>query len=154
MIDAPYREFSEDIEIEVAPLFLPEKSDPIKNIYLFFYVIRITNHRKSKVQLIKRKWFIRSGDGFEQVVMGDGVVGQTPFIEPGESFSYSSYCPLGTPTGNMRGQYIFLDVNENTFNGTIPLFFLRSANHKDHQKETFEWIRNEILPEHMASLQL
>ena len=74
---------------------------------------------------MSRHWTIRDGSGNEEHVIGDGVIGKQPVIGPGESFSYTSGCPLSTPTGNMRGKYYMSGPNDEEFEVKIPLFFLR-----------------------------
>jgi ApaG protein len=112
------------VQIEVEPRFLPERSRP--DVYFFSYKIRISNAGNGPVRLMRRHWMITNGQGLTEEVIGDGVVGETPVIAPQSFFEYESFCPLPTPTGNMRGWYHFIDEKGEPFEARIPLFFLRS----------------------------
>lgn len=119
------------IEIEVVPTYLADHSDPIKKQYVFAYYIRIKNNGTQTVQLISRYWLITDGTQQTKEVRGAGVVGQTPILKPNETHEYTSFCPLSTPTGNMRGSYTFSALNEQgapieQFEAKIPLFFFRT----------------------------
>lgn len=122
-----YREMSNEIEIEVEPKYLPEHSSPDNEHFLFAYRVRITNLGEWDTQLISRHWIITDGKNEVREVRGLGVIGKNPVIPPGCSFEYSSYCPLGTPTGNMRGSYRMVDENGHQYDVKIPLFFLRDV---------------------------
>lgn len=124
-IHTPYREETNGILIEVAPLFMPEHSDEKESSYVYFYGVKMTNQRDEEVQLLARHWIIRDGSCRERVVYGEGVVGQTPHLRPGEVFKYHSYCPLKTQTGSMRGHYTFESATLGEFKVLVPLFFLR-----------------------------
>lgn len=121
-----YSAISDHIEVKVSPSFLPEKSNPQQNFFLYKYKIIIQNNGHGHVQLISRCWKIRNGTKKEEIIRGPGVVGQTPIFSPNSSFSYESFCPLNTPTGNMRGFFEFLDLEtKEKFQVEVPLFFLR-----------------------------
>lgn len=120
-----YDEFH-DIQIEVIPSFIAEKSAPQNDYYFYAYEVRIHNLSDGPVQLINRHWVIRDGSKRERYINGEGVIGQRPVIEAGESFEYQSFCPLSTPTGNMRGKYEFKTPSGKKFWATIPLFFFRT----------------------------
>lgn len=122
-----YQRRTKDIQIEVEPEFIPEQSSPLDGLYYFAYRIRITNCGSRCVQLLSRKWTIRDGTGQERCAQGAGVVGVQPHISAGEAFEYQSFCPLSTPTGNMRGEYEFIDAEGERFWGAVPLFFLRDT---------------------------
>jgi ApaG protein len=119
-----YSEKTNDIEITVTPAFVPEQSNPALEQFLFAYHVRIRNDGSERVQLLSRHWVITDGHQRIQEVEGDGVVGKQPVLGPGESFSYTSACPLTTPTGNMRGTYLMVS-GRGQFRVKIPLFFLR-----------------------------
>lgn len=124
-----YREITNGIQIEVEPEFIPEQSKPEQGYYFFNYRVRIQNLSDNQRQLINRFWVITDGSGKKEKVYGPGVVGKQPSLAPGESFEYSSFCPLPTPTGNMRGEYEMLDLTTGEkFRARIPLFFLRDIN--------------------------
>ena len=124
MIENTYREVTQNIEVEVIPIFVPDQAQ-FANQFLYTYNISITNNSDKGCKLIGRHWIIIDGDGNREDIQGEGVVGEQPFLEPGENYQYSSYCPLNTPTGNMRGSFFFLDEDRNEFEVKVPLFFLR-----------------------------
>lgn len=122
-----YSETTGQIRIEVEPRYVPEHSMPEHDRYVFTYTVKIKNLGNRPVQLISRHWIITDGRGRSEQVKGPGVVGQQPIIQPGETYTYSSFCPLQTPTGNMRGRYIMVDDRQREFEVAIPLFFLRDV---------------------------
>jgi ApaG protein len=122
-----YQEITSDVQVEALPRYVPEQSVPGRSYFFFAYRIKITNLSPAPIQLVSRKWLITDGHGKVQEVAGPGVVGQQPRIPPGESFAYESFCPLPTPTGNMRGSYVMLDEAGREYEVKIPLFFLRDA---------------------------
>lgn len=111
-------------DIDVKATYLPDQSQPERQHYFFSYTVKITNKGKERAQLTDRHWIITDGFGQVNEVKGPGVVGQQPHIEPGESFEYSSFCPLPTPTGSMRGFYKMSLDNGDSFNTEIPTFYL------------------------------
>lgn len=123
-----YREVTHDIEITVEPFYVPERSDPAVNQYLYGYHVTITNKGQTEAKLVSRHWIITDGHSRTEEVRGEGVVGAQPSLKPGESFEYTSACPLRTPTGNMRGNYHFVDHLGRRLAVRIPLFFLRHPN--------------------------
>lgn len=92
--------------------------------YFFSYHVTIQNHGERSVQLLKRRWVIKDATGKIQIVEGAGVVGEQPYILPGESFEYSSGCPLPTSYGQMHGWYRMVDSNGENFDAVIPAFEL------------------------------
>ncbi len=120
-----YRESTQDIEVEVVPEYLAAESAPQISQFVFAYHITITNKGESEVQLINRHWIITDGEGVVQEVKGEGVVGEQPRLGPGQTHKYSSFCPLSTPTGNMRGSFEMITQKGKKFDVQIPLFFLR-----------------------------
>jgi ApaG protein len=117
-----------DILIEVQTKFVPEQSHPEAQHYFFAYTIRVTNKGSKTTQLLSRHWVITDGWGRIEEVKGAGVVGQQPRIRPGETFEYSSFCPLPTPTGTMRGQYQMQNDSGEKFDTEIPAFYLIEPN--------------------------
>lgn len=124
-IDTPYVATTHEIEVKVAPFYDEERSLPDQNVFIFLYAVEFTNFGDQVVQLISRHWTIRNGRGQEQIVAGPGVVGEQPILKPNDRFYYTSQCPLDTPTGSMRGHYVFRLTDGREINVTIPLFFLR-----------------------------
>lgn len=124
-----YTEVTEDIKVEVIPTFVPSRSNISASYYFFAYTVLITNHSALPCQLLRRHWIIRDGRGNEEHIRGEGVVGEQPVIHPGETYKYTSACPLSTPTGNMRGSFHMKQVNGHDFSIVIPVFFLRLPVH-------------------------
>ncbi len=120
-----YSRSTDDIEVIVEPEFISKEYSGDHYYYIYSYTVSINNKSDKPCQLLSRHWVIRDGKGHEEHVIGDGVVGKQPIIRPGESFTYTSGCPLTTPTGNMRGKYYMLGPQNREFEIKIPLFFLR-----------------------------
>ena len=112
------------IRVRVQSRFLPEHSRPDRQQWIFGYTVEITNESDTPVQLISRHWIITDGNDVEQEVQGEGVVGEQPVIKPGESYQYSSFCPLGTAFGTMHGTYQMRPTNGKTYNAEIARFAL------------------------------
>ncbi len=121
-----YKEITQGIEITVEPSYLPQHSSPENSEFLFAYKVTIRNLSDTPAQLKSRHWGITDDHGEVEEVKGPGVVGEQPHLSPGESFEYSSFCPLKTPMGTMRGAYQMVDESGNPFEVTIPLFYLRN----------------------------
>lgn len=113
------------IEISVKTHYYSPQSDPKQNHYFFVYEITITNKSEFTVKLLKRHWDITDSSGEKRVVEGDGVVGETPTLEPGESFAYNSGCDFSSEIGKMSGYYIMQQLIDKTqFQVTIPEFIM------------------------------
>ncbi len=112
------------IRVEAEGVYLPERSAPEEGYYFFAYRIRIHNSGDAAARLIARHWVITDAAGRVQEVRGAGVVGEQPRLEPNESFSYSSFCPLPTPLGSMRGSYLMQRDDGSEFEASIPVFTL------------------------------
>ncbi len=112
------------IRVEVMSRHSPENSRPDE--WVFEYTVRITNLGRETVQLLSRHWII--SDALERIreIKGSGVVGEQPVLAPGASFKYSSWCPLKTPTGSMRGTYQMVKAGGNQFDIEIAPFALRA----------------------------
>ena len=121
-----YSERTHDIVVDVVPEFVSKEFSGDHYYYIYSYTVKVTNWRSTSCQLISRHWIIRDGKAHEEHVIGDGVVGKQPIILPGDSFSYTSGCPLITATGNMRGKFYMTGPTEEEFEVRIPLFFLRT----------------------------
>ena len=113
-----------ELSVVVEPHFVPEQSDPGKQQFVFAYKVRITNTGERPAQVISRHWIISDGERGEHEVRGLGVVGQQPLLAPGETFEYTSGCPLKTPVGTMRGSYHCVGENGVPFEVDIPEFLL------------------------------
>ena len=124
---APMSEaITENIRVEVLSRYSAENSRPLEDNWVFQYTVRITNQGPETVQLISRHWIITDGSQHTEEVQGPGVVGEQPVLAPGESFQYSSWCPLKTPTGRMRGTYQMARANGNQFDIEIAPFALKA----------------------------
>lgn len=124
MLENTYSQVTQDIQVEVVPVYVPEQSQ-FPQQHLFTYNISITNHSNDTCQLLQRHWIIVDGKGHREDVHGEGVVGEQPILKPGQCYQYSSYCPLPTPTGNMRGFFTFINSKGIEFQIPVPVFFLR-----------------------------
>jgi ApaG protein len=114
------------IRVEVMSQYSPENSKPLQDVWVFEYTVRITNQGTETVQLISRHWIITDGLDHVEEVKGPGVIGETPVLAPGESFKYSSWCPLKTPTGVMRGTYQMARAGGAQFDIEIAPFALKA----------------------------
>ena len=110
------------VNVEIA--YLEHESDPEKARYLFAYTITIKNSGLISARLLSRYWKITGGDGHEQEVQGDGVIGQHPYLTPEQEFTYTSAAMLDTPVGMMQGHYIMLNDDGERFEVDIPAFTL------------------------------
>ncbi len=119
------------IRVEVMSRHSPENSRPQNDQWVFEYTVRITNEGTETVQLVSRRWVITDALEHTQEVEGLGVVGEQPVLAPGEYFKYSSWCPLATATGTMRGSYQLVRTNGEQFEVEIAPFGLR-ARHSVH----------------------
>ena len=122
-----YRTATHNIEVSVTPRFLPERSSPDNGYFFWAYTIEITNRGPETVQLKTRHWRITDAHGRQQEVRGAGVVGETPVLEPGKSFEYTSGVPLPTQSGFMVGTYGMVTANGERFDIDIPAFSLDST---------------------------
>ena len=113
-----------ELSVAVEPHFVADQSNPAKQQFVFAYKVRITNTGERPAPVINRHWVITDGDQGEQEVRGLGVVGQQPLLAPGETFEYTSGCPLKTPVGTMRGSYHCVGENGVPFAVDIPEFVL------------------------------
>ncbi len=115
------------ITVTVLVFYLDEQSQPESGHYVWAYQITIANGDKIPVQLLRRSWEITDANGHTQRVHGPGVVGETPVIEPGEEYEYTSGTPLGTSSGFMVGKYHMIEVKSGKpFDIAIPAFSLDS----------------------------
>jgi ApaG protein len=113
--------------VRVAPEFIERESDPDESRYVWSYTIEIENRGPEPVQLMHRHWRITDGHGHTQEVQGPGVVGKQPLIAPGETFQYTSFCPLAAPSGVMVGSYDMLRPSDGArFSVAVPAFALDS----------------------------
>lgn len=114
------------VRVGATAYFLPEESDADDRKFVFGYTIVIVNDGDAPVQLLTRHWVIIDALGRRDEVRGEGVVGQQPRLDPGESFRYRSFCPLRTPWGTMEGSYAFRRDDGSTFEANVGRFYLRT----------------------------
>jgi ApaG protein len=114
------------IRVEVMSRYSPDNSKPLEDTWVFEYTVRITNQGRDTVQLLSRHWIITDGLDRTHEVKGPGVVGEQPVLAPGESFKYSSWCPLPTPIGKMRGTYQMTGAGGKQFDIEIAPFALKA----------------------------
>jgi ApaG protein len=125
MYDAPaYEAETAGIRVRVQPSYLAGQSDPEAGRWVWAYQVEIINLSAGPVQLVARRWEITDARGHVEEVRGPGVVGEQPTIQPGDSYSYASGCPLGTPSGGMVGGYSMIDDRGRMFEVAIPAFSL------------------------------
>ena len=110
------------IRVEVNSEYLADRSD--RETFYFAYHVKISNVGGETAQLVSREWIITDGDGNVERVQGPGVVGEFPTLDPGESFEYSSFCPLPTSFGTMHGAYTMRVRTGETFEAAIDPFTL------------------------------
>ncbi len=118
----PHSVRTRDVTVRVSVSFLADQSEPSRGHWFWAYHIRIENDGSQPVQLLTRHWTITDGRGGRHEVRGDGVVGEQPVIEPGQSYDYVSGCPLQTPTGAMEGSYHMVSADGSAFDAAIPRF--------------------------------
>jgi ApaG protein len=113
------------VRVSVRARYSDQNSDPHARQWVFLYTITISNESGMRVQLLKRHWVITDANGEIEEVKGPGVVGKQPILEPGQSFEYTSACPLKTPFGSMHGKYQMLGPDNENFDVEIAGFALR-----------------------------
>lgn len=112
------------IGIEVIPAYIDEQSNPKQSHYVFSYTVTITNNGNLPAKLLSRHWIITDSDGSIHEVKGDGVVGEQPYLKPGEGFQYTSGTMMKTPSGTMHGSYQMIADDGFQFDANIPEFYL------------------------------
>lgn len=112
------------IEVRAVANFLPEQSEPEADRFTFAYTITITNQGEVPARLVARHWIITDGNNEVQEVKGQGVVGEQPLLNPGDSFEYTSGTVMPTPVGTMHGSYQMIGDDGSRFDAEIPMFSL------------------------------
>jgi ApaG protein len=115
---------TEGIRVRVRSQYIAEQSVPLAHRYVFAYTVRIENEGAEPAQLRTRHWIITDGAGKVEEVRGPGVVGQTPYLRPGQHFEYTSGCVLQTPRGEMKGSYQMYRPDGHMFDARIAPFLL------------------------------
>ena len=120
-----------NIQVTVSSAYLEDHSDPSEDSFLWAYQVKIKNNGLNTVKLISRYWKIIDSNGNTKEVRGEGVVGEQPILEPGETFEYTSGTPLQTSSGLMHGSYFMKSIENNEEGGfevKIPAFSLDTPN--------------------------
>lgn len=113
----------DSIHISVEVVYAKCHSRPGQHVFVYF--ITLENRGHETVQLLSREWFIYDGNGEVGHVLGEGVVGEQPILEPGQCYQYNSFCPIAHPPGSMQGYYTFQNTLGELFRVEIPAFALR-----------------------------
>jgi ApaG protein len=125
-----YERTTNGIRVAVRPAFIDDQSNPEDDHYLWSYTVTIENRSGDTVQLISRYWHITDAGGHVKEVRGPGVVGAQPVLAPGQSFEYTSGCPLNTSSGHMVGKYLMRASSGESFEADIPAFLLESPHER------------------------
>ena len=112
------------IRVQVQTQYLPERSTPRDQQFLFAYHIRVSNEGEETAQLVSREWIINDSDGHVECVKGPGVVGEQPVLGPGDAFEYTSFSELKTAVGSMQGSYQMVTTSGERFDAVIAPFTL------------------------------
>jgi ApaG protein len=112
------------VRVRVASSYVAERSAPEESHWFFIYHVIIGNEGGETVRLVTRHWIITDANGHVEEVKGPGVVGEQPVLAPGQSFEYTSACPLGTPFGSMHGTYQMVTDAGEQFDAEIAPFSL------------------------------
>jgi ApaG protein len=115
---------TQGIRVKVVSRYDPSRSNPHQNQWFFLYTVTLTNEGSITTQLISRHWIITNANGKVEEVKGPGVVGEQPILAPGQSFEYTSGCPLPTSFGTMHGTYQMITAKGEQFDATIAPFTL------------------------------
>lgn len=115
---------TQDVRVRVKAQFDPTRSRPQQQQWFFLYTVQIANEGLVTVQLLSRHWIITDANGKVEEVRGPGVVGEQPTLGPGQSFEYTSGCPLATPFGTMHGTYQMVTTSGERFDAQIAAFTL------------------------------
>ncbi len=115
---------SHDVRVEVKTFYIEGQSAPAQNRYVFAYTVTIQNWGNIAAKLLTRHWIITDANNKVQEVRGEGVVGEQPYLRPGEGFQYTSGAVIETPVGSMRGSYQMVGDDGVSFDADIPIFTL------------------------------
>ncbi len=113
-----------DVVVSIVAEYVDSESDPDQKRYVFTYTVTIINQGSMPARLLARHWLITDSNGMTQEVRGDGVVGEQPYLSPGEGFRYTSGTILDTPIGSMQGSYLMRADDDTEFNAVIEPFSL------------------------------
>jgi len=119
-----YEAQTRGVRVRVAPVYLADRSDPEEALFVWAYKVEIENEGERAVKLVDRHWIITDAMGRIEEVKGPGVVGEQPLLQPGDSYEYTSGCPLTTDSGVMAGSYGMVAEDGERFEAAIPAFSL------------------------------
>lgn len=122
--DDNYKKTTNGITVCAYPLYMAEESSPEDNKFVWAYHVTIENNSKRAVQLLKRKWLVAEDKGTHKEIKGDGVMGEQPVLDPGDSFEYTSGAPLNSSSGMVVGEYQMKTKDGEFFNVDVPAFSL------------------------------
>jgi ApaG protein len=117
-------EVTHRIRVDVATSYVEDQSNPTEGRFVFSYTITIRNEGQVAARLMTRHWIITDANGKVQEVQGEGVVGEQPYLKPGQGFRYSSGAILETPVGSMQGSYRLVADGGEVFDAPIAPFTL------------------------------
>ena len=112
------------VTVAAQAFFLEEQSNPDRDRYVFAYTVQVQNQGNIAAKLLSRHWIITDANGKVEEIRGEGVVGEQPYLRPGEGFQYTSGAILETSVGSMKGSYQMLADDGVTFDADIPAFVL------------------------------
>lgn len=119
-----FSEVTNDIAVKVVPTFVAEQAELGRKEFVWTYNVVIENNSPKRVKLMRRHWSMTDAEGRTEEVVGAGVVGQQPVLEPGQKYTYASHAVLRTSTGFMRGDYDMVDENGSHIKVNVPAFSL------------------------------
>jgi ApaG protein len=115
---------SPEFRCDVRVQYLPEQSSPPDGPYAFSYTVTVTNSGDITAQLVARHWIVTDTQGNREDVRGLAVVGHQPLLKPGDTFEYTSWTRIATPSGQMRGTFFCMTEEAYPFEATVPEFEL------------------------------
>ncbi len=118
------RRKTRELKVEVKTVYLGEESQPESDRYTFAYTVIMENTGTVPAKLLGRRWVITDANGKMMEVVGEGVVGEHPYLRPGEAFEYTSAATIETPVGSMHGSYQLLADDGVPFEAPIAAFSL------------------------------
>lgn len=117
-----------NIKVSVESFYQPQYSKPLNNEFMFAYRVTIYNGSIHTVKLLRRHWYIYDAFASVREVEGEGVIGEQPVLEPGQTHQYVSGCDLPTDIGKMKGTYLMERLEDRQqFYIKIPDFTLTSG---------------------------
>jgi len=117
-------EVNYDIRVNVSTQYIEAESNAEASRFVFAYTITITNQGDIPAKLLSRHWIITDANNRTQEVKGKGVIGEQPYLKPGQSFQYTSGTMLETPVGSMQGTYQMIADDDHHFDAIIEPFSL------------------------------